>query len=123
MQGFYSDMPFNCNITSYKIDAVIDEKGHNWTTRNWTDLFTIDNDGNFTILNTTTCYNHLMVYITASTNLVTTHSVYTLNVTIYPFFSTNTNTAPIFRRVSGLKLPPKVLYIDHNYFDSNYTLP
>jgi len=112
-------MPQLCNITKFTIEEIIDEFGisrlkETYSNTKWP-KFQISNTGNFTVLNSTRVFNHYMVYISAETALIKSKTTHTLNVTVTPFFSTNTNSPPVFREVRGFNLPDQVVYIDHDY--------
>ena len=118
-------MPYNCNITKFTIESVTDEKNVTLLPSTWTPYFSIDSQGNFTFLKTDVVYNHMIVNISAETALIKSDIVWTLNVSVVPFFSVNTNSPPTFHGddVKGFKLPDAIVYINHNYYDQPYKLP
>ena len=112
-------MPYNCNITKFTIESVINENNETLLPIYWGKYFSIDSYGNFSFLKTDEVYNHLIVNISAETALIKSNTVWTLNVSIVPYFSVNTNAPPIFYGddVKGFKLPDAIVYINHNYYD------
>lgn len=123
VQGFISDMPRLCNITTFTIEQVIDENNNTLLKSYWNDYFAIDNYGNFTFKKTDVVYNHMIVHVSANTALIKSETVWTLNVSVVPFFSVNTNAPPHFYNVKKLELETQTLFINYNYIDSPYKLP
>mmetsp|Transcript_36172 Transcript_36172/g.55553 ORF Transcript_36172/g.55553 Transcript_36172/m.55553 type:complete len:124 (-) Transcript_36172:2984-3355(-) len=103
--GFYSDMPHNCNITKFTLEKVVDEFDRNVSSEMIGTKFQTSNTGNFTLLDASEIFNHFIVYISAETALIKSSTVHTLNVTVVPFFSTNTNSPPVFDNVTSFNLP------------------
>lgn len=118
-------MPYNCNVTKFTIESVTNEKNVTLLPAYWDDYFSIDSHGNFTFLKTDKVYNHMIVNISAETDLIKSDTVWTLNVSVVPFFSVNTNQPPIFYSdgVKNFKLPDAIVYINHSYYDQPYVLP
>lgn len=118
-------MPYNCNITKFTIESVTDEKNVTLLPTYWANYFSIDSHGNFTFLKTDEVYNHMIVNISAETALIKSDTVWTLNVSVVPFFSVNTNSAPVFfgNDIKNFKLPDVNVYINHNYYDQPFVLP
>ena len=67
----------------------------------------------------------MIVNISAETALIKSDTVWTLNVSVVPFFSVNTNSPPLFfgDTIKNFRLPDAKVYINHNYYDQPYVLP
>ena len=102
---------------------MIDENNNTLLKSYWNDYFAIDNYGNFTFKKTDVVYNHMIVHVSANTALIKSETVWTLNVSVVPFFSVNTNAPPHFYNVKKLELETQTLFINYNYIDSPYKLP
>jgi len=123
VKGFWSDCPRLCNITKFTLEKVVDQDNRNVSKETIGIKFQVNNIGNFTLLDPTEIFNHYIIYMSAESDTVKSPIVHALNVTVVPFYSTNTNAAPVFSGVDRFEFPEQILYIDHNYYETPFVLP